>query len=103
VAVVQYTFTHKQYTQQHNSLIKKSADRASFLKLYPDICLTSEKKARKNISQDSRRMPVGKEYTEQSILLMMIYCVLLLISSGIADIFIHQCLDMQLFSKFLGI
>jgi len=26
VAVVQYTFTHKQYIEQHNSLIRKSAD-----------------------------------------------------------------------------
>jgi len=28
VAVVQYTFTQKQYIEQHNSLISKSADRA---------------------------------------------------------------------------
>ena len=39
-------------------------------KLYPDICLTTEEKARKNLSQGSRKMPVGtmkREYTEQSI------------------------------------
>jgi len=36
--------------------------------VYPGICLTTEEKARKNLSQGSRRMPVGKEYTEQSIL-----------------------------------
>jgi len=36
--------------------------------LYPDICLTTEEKARKNLIQGSRRMPFGKEYTEQSIL-----------------------------------
>ena len=38
--------------------------------LYPGICLTAEEKARKNLSQGSRRMPVGTmktEYTEQSI------------------------------------
>jgi hypothetical protein len=38
--------------------------------VYPGICLTTEEKARKNFSQDSRRMPVGTmktEYTEQSI------------------------------------
>jgi hypothetical protein len=35
--------------------------------LHPGICLTTEEKARKNLSQGSRRMPVGKEYTEQSI------------------------------------
>jgi len=28
VAVVLYTFTHKQDIEQHNSLIRKSADRA---------------------------------------------------------------------------
>jgi len=74
VAVVQYTVTHKKYTEQHNrhkqyveqhnSLIWKSADSA------PGICLTTEEKARRNLSQGSRRMPVGKmktEYTEQSI------------------------------------
>jgi hypothetical protein len=39
-------------------------------KVYPGICLTAEEKARKNLSQGSRKMPVGMmktEYTEQSI------------------------------------
>jgi len=36
--------------------------------VYPGICLITEEKARKNLSQDSWRMPSGKEYTEQSIL-----------------------------------
>ena len=31
--------------------------------VYPGICLTTEEKAWKNLSQGSRRMPVGKEYT----------------------------------------
>jgi hypothetical protein len=35
--------------------------------VYPGICLTTEEKAGKNLSQGRRRMPVGKEYTEQSI------------------------------------
>jgi len=38
--------------------------------VYPGICLTSEEKAQKNLSQGSRRMPGGTmktEYTEQSI------------------------------------
>jgi len=45
VAIVQYTFTHKQYTEQHNrhrqyieqhnSLITKSADRAPFSRGIP--------------------------------------------------------------------
>ena len=30
-----------------------------FCELYPGICLTTEEKARKNLSQDSRRVPVG--------------------------------------------
>jgi len=36
----------------------------------PGICLTTEEKARKNLSHGSRRVPVGtmeREYTEQSI------------------------------------
>jgi hypothetical protein len=39
-------------------------------KVYPGICLKTEEKAWKNLSQGSWRMPVGtmkKEYTEQSI------------------------------------
>jgi hypothetical protein len=55
----------KQYIEQHNSLIRKIADR--FCELYLGICLTTEEKTQKNLSQVSRRMPVGKEYTEQSI------------------------------------
>jgi hypothetical protein len=79
VAVVQYTFTHKQYIEQYNrhkqyieqnnSLIRKSADRARSLRgTYPGICLTTENKARKNLSQGRWAMPVCKEYTEQNIL-----------------------------------
>ena len=80
MAVVQYTFTykqyieqhnrHKQYTEQHSWLIVKSAARAPFCELYPGICLTTEEETGKNLSQNSRRMPVGTmktEYTEQSV------------------------------------
>jgi len=35
VAVVQYTFAHKQYIEQHNSLIRKSADPAPSLRGIP--------------------------------------------------------------------
>jgi hypothetical protein len=38
--------------------------------LYPGICLTTEEKARTNLSQGSQRVPVGvmkTEYTEQNI------------------------------------
>jgi hypothetical protein len=31
--------------------------------VYPGICLTTEEKSRENLSQVSRRMSVGKEYT----------------------------------------
>jgi len=41
--------------------------------VYPGICLTTEEKARKNRSQGSRRMPVSKEYTEQSIVVDVYY------------------------------
>jgi hypothetical protein len=37
--------------------------------LYPGICLTTVEKAQKNLSQDSRGVPVGTmktEYTEQN-------------------------------------
>jgi len=35
VAAVQYTFTHKQYTEQHNSLIGNSVGRALSLRVIP--------------------------------------------------------------------
>ena len=38
--------------------------------LYPGICLTTEEKARKNLSQGSRRVPAGTmktEYAEQNV------------------------------------
>ena len=38
--------------------------------LYPGICLITEEKSRKNLSQGSRSVPVGTmktEYTEQNI------------------------------------
>jgi hypothetical protein len=51
-------------------LIGKNAGRAPSLRAIPWHCLTTEEKARKNLSQGSRRMPIGTmktEYTEQSI------------------------------------
>jgi hypothetical protein len=59
VTVVQYTFTHKQYTEYterniHNN--KKKEKKREVLavprlcELYPGICLTTEEKARKNLS-----------------------------------------------------
>ena len=71
----QYTEQHiidtKQYIEQHNSLIRKSVDRAPSLRGIPwHLPYNWREKARKNLSQGSRRMPVGTmktEYTEQSI------------------------------------
>ena len=54
------------YTQT----IHRTRQLSSWEELYHVICLTTEEKARKNLSQGSRRMPVGTmktEYTEQSI------------------------------------
>jgi hypothetical protein len=78
VAVVQYTFKHKQYIEQHNqhkqhteqhkSLIRKSTTMRRLCEVYPGICLTAKEKVQKTLSQGSRRMPVGTmktEYTEE--------------------------------------
>ena len=53
VAEVQYTFTHKQYIEQHNNFgrVRALSRLGSFC---PGICLTTEEKARKNLSQGSR-------------------------------------------------
>ena len=80
MAVVHYTFTHKQYieqpsrhnqyTEQHNSLIRKSADRAPSLRGTPWHLPYNWGKSTKNICQVSQRTSVGTmktEYTEQSI------------------------------------
>jgi len=45
-------------------------DVSRLCELHPGICLTAEEKARKNLSQGSRRVPVGTmktECTEQSV------------------------------------
>jgi hypothetical protein len=59
VAVIQYTFTHKQYTEQHKTTLHKPTKKFGrrravpnhkFCGFYPGICLTTEEKARKNFS-----------------------------------------------------
>jgi hypothetical protein len=55
VAVVQYTFTYKQYTEQHKKqYIEQHKNVIGTVRavprlgeLYPGICLTTEEKARK--------------------------------------------------------
>jgi hypothetical protein len=64
VAVVQYTFTHKQYTEYgerniHNNKKKNWEVRAvpRLCDLYPGIGRTTEEKARENLSYGSRKVP----------------------------------------------
>jgi hypothetical protein len=47
-----------QYTEQHRKFGRVRAV-PRLCELYPGICFSTEKKARKNFSQDSRRVPVG--------------------------------------------
>jgi len=76
--MVQYTFTHKQYTERHktnntqNNTINlgRVRDVPCLCQLHPAIFLTTEEKAQENLSQGSRRVPVGTmktEYTEKNI------------------------------------
>jgi hypothetical protein len=65
VAVVQYTFTHKQYTEQHNNLGRVRAV-PRLCELYSGIRRTTEEIARKNLSQGSRRVLVGTMQTEDT-------------------------------------
>ena len=61
------------YTQTiHTTAVNLGRVRAvpRLCELYPGFCLTTEEKARKNLSQGSRTVAVGKmktEYTEHSI------------------------------------
>ena len=48
----QHTFTHKQYTEQYNFGRVRAVPR--LYELYPGICLTTEEKARKNLSQGKK-------------------------------------------------
>jgi hypothetical protein len=66
VAVVQYTFTHKQYAEyrgrsKHNNKKREvnweMQNVPRICELYPGICLTTEEKARKNLSSGSRKVP----------------------------------------------
>jgi hypothetical protein len=58
MAAVQYTFTHKHYTEYrerniHNNNKKKNWEVRvvpRLCELYRDVCLTTEKKTRKNLS-----------------------------------------------------
>jgi hypothetical protein len=61
--------TKKQYIEQHENFGRVRYF-PCLCEVYPGVYLTTEEKARKNIRQGSRRMPVGTmktEYTEQSV------------------------------------
>jgi len=49
---------NKQYIEEHKNFGRVRAV-AHLCGLYPGICLTTEEKARKNLSQGSRRVPTG--------------------------------------------
>ena len=52
------TTQNKQYIEQHKIFGRvRAVPRLG--ELYPGICLTTEEKARKTLSQGSRRVPVG--------------------------------------------
>jgi len=57
------TTQNKQYTEQQKDLGRVRAV-PRVCELYPGICLTTEEKARKNLSQGSRRVPVGTMKTD---------------------------------------
>jgi hypothetical protein len=68
VAAVQYTFTHKQYIEryktnntQNNTTIGRVQAVRRLGHLYPGICLTTEKKARKTLSQGSRTIRTHRQ------------------------------------------
>jgi hypothetical protein len=85
VAVVQYTFTHKQYTEYrerntHNNKKKKKNWEVRVVprlcELYPSICLITEEKHGKNLGRVVEKCPdipvavvqytsTHKQYTEQ--------------------------------------
>jgi hypothetical protein len=48
----------KKYIAQHRKF-GRVWDMPRLCELYPGICLTTEEKVRKNLSQGSRRVPVG--------------------------------------------
>ena len=52
------TTQNTQYIEKHNNLERVRAV-PRLCGLYPGICLTTEEKARKNLSQGSRRVPAG--------------------------------------------
>ena len=72
---------HKQYTEQHSSLIRKSADRAPSLRGIPwHLPYNWGKKHEKTLSQGSRRMSLGKEYIQNRAYLSIIIIIIIYLS-----------------------
>jgi len=64
------THLHTNNTQNNRINLRRVRAVPSLCELYPGTCLTSEEKARKNLSRGRRSVPVGTmktEYTEQNI------------------------------------
>ena len=64
------THLHKNSTQNNTINLGRVRTVPGLCEFYPGICLTTEEKSRRNISQGSRRVPDGTmktEYTEQNI------------------------------------
>jgi len=62
-STVQYTFTHKQYTERYktNNTQNNSVRTVPRLgKFYPGICLATDEKARKNLSHGSRTIRIHR-------------------------------------------
>ena len=72
MSVAQYTFTHNQYTERHetNNTLNSTKEQYKNIglvravpqlgELYPGIRNTTEQKARKNLSQGSRTIRIRK-------------------------------------------
>jgi len=71
VAVVQFTFTHKQYIEQHNNFGRVGAV-PPLCELYPGICHTTEEKIRKNLSQ-TIKTTINAYLTHKNIVLCWYY------------------------------
>ena len=69
MAVVQYTFTHKQYTKQTIHITTQQFGRVGAVPhlcgFYLGICLTTEEKAWRNLSKGSQRVPAGTMKTHK--------------------------------------
>jgi hypothetical protein len=56
---VHRTIQNNQYTEQHNNWTVRAVPRLG--ELYPGICLTTEEKARENLSQGSRTIRIRRQ------------------------------------------